>query len=41
VRAVSSVALRLESGVRTPAVEVAVEGAEPVWVPRTAVEVLA
>jgi hypothetical protein len=41
VRAVSSVALRLESGVRTPAVEVAVEGAEPIWVPRTAVEVLA
>jgi len=41
VRAVSSVSLRLESGVRTPAVEVTVEGAEPIWVPRTAVEVLA
>jgi hypothetical protein len=41
VRSVSSVALRIESGVRTPAVEVSVEGAEPFWVPRTAVEVLA
>jgi hypothetical protein len=41
VRSVSSVAIRIESGVRTPAVEVSVEGAEPFWVPRTAVEVLA
>jgi hypothetical protein len=42
VRAVSPVALRIaETGVRAPAVEIAIEGSEPYWVPRTAVEVLA
>lgn len=41
VRSVSSVALRIDSGVRTPAVEVSIDGTEPFWVPRTAVEVLA
>jgi hypothetical protein len=40
VRAVSSFPRRVASGVSAEAVEVVPEGAEPLWVPRTAVEVL-
>jgi len=41
VVAVSAVPRRLDSGVRTPAVEVVQEHAPPFWIPRSTVEVLA